>query len=232
MTGSLLTKEHRRAVCVHEAGHAVVHALGGTELYRVAVAPIGATSWSVTSRKGRPSTDLWGICEPMRTLAAAMFMRWDAHASCIAVDRKGFRQYLSLVGARRRDVRREAWRELRAALCASEAGPIAEALYLGNEPEPDFFGVDGVLDDAKHSMALDEFLPWRNELEAMHALTVRTLRNPEVWRVVIRLADELERTGDLTEELDFFLPEPVPDWPPSPRARSAHPFVVRLAGAP
>lgn len=225
-----LTKELRRATCVHEAGHAVVHALGGTDVYRVAVAPVGATSWGFTTRKGRASTDLWGVCEPGPSLFASIFMRWNANESCISVDSKGLRQYLSRLD---KGVRREAWRELRAALCASEAGPIAEALYLGIEPEPDYFGQEGVHDDAKNSMALDALLPWRNELEAMHALTVQALRRPDVWGAVLRLADELERVGDLTDAFEGLLPEAVPGWPPSPKSKTQPAFFVRvLTGQP
>lgn len=227
MTDYVLTKEHRRTVCVHEAAHAVVFALGGLELYRVAVAPEGAKSWQSKSRKGYAQTDLWGVCEVHATHPAAIFMQWDGWEDLVVVDRKGFRQYLGMLEARRKGIRREAWREVRARLCATLAGPISEQLINHVEPEIDYEGQPGVLDDAKHAMAADCLLPWRNEFEAMHALTVETLRRPEVWALVILLAEELGRRGEVLDDIEQYLPAPVANWPPSPKAKSAPPFIVK-----
>lgn len=42
---------------------------------------------------------------------------------------------------------------------------------------------------------------------------------PEIWTKVTNLAERLEEIGDMAEELDEFLPEPLADWPPAPPAR-------------
>jgi hypothetical protein len=223
-----LTRERRRAVCVHEAGHAVMHALGGAIVYRVAVAPEGATDWQTTGRKGTPMVDLWGVCEPAGH-SGELCIRWDAESGDYGADRRLFAelQRLSAQLPGGRQVRAETLRILRAHLCATLAGPAAEQLHLGeDEPWLDTEGEWGVWDDAKAAQCLDWLLPWRGEIEHLHGVTVAALRRPDVWACVQRVADELERRGDIEEGLELLLPKPSPAWPPSPRAKKPAPLLV------
>ncbi len=228
LPGLRLTRAHRRTVCVHEAGHAVLFALGGAFVYRVAVAPEGATAWQTTGRKGSPMVDLWGVCQPAGH-AAAPCIRWDAASGDYGADRRLFaemqRLCAQLPGGRR--VRDESLRILRAHVCATLAGPAAEQLHLGeDDPWLDTEGAWGVWDDAKAAQCLGWLLPWRGEIEHLHGVTVAALRRPDVWASVQRVADELERRGDIEEGLELLLPKPSPGWPPSPRAKKPAPLLV------
>lgn len=221
-----LTCARRRAVCVHEAGHAVIHALGGAYVYRLAVAPAGATTWSTTGRKGTALSDLWGVCSASDTLGQ-WFVRWEPEELGYSADRRQFGQVLRSFEtgggkARARRAVREVRRQLRAQVCACLAGPAAEQLFElpGNEPclwegewgEPD--------DDIAKAEAYSWLLPWRGEFEHLAALTVATLRRPDVWAHVLAVADALEVAGDLEDEAAMrLLPLPAPDWPPGPRSK-------------
>lgn len=221
-----LSREERRATCVHEAGHAVLHALGGAFVYRVAVAPEGATEWTTTARKGELLADLWGVCE-LSGSPAQGFIRWDAENLCMAADRTGFDAMLRWLDGHTRGARREGYRAIRAAVCATLGGPAAEAIFKGQEP--DFLAdTGGPDDDLTRAEALCWLLPWRTEREHLEALTVQALRQPDVWALVLRLADALELAGDM-DDLRGFLPAPVPSWPPSVRARLPVPLLVRMA---
>ncbi len=154
-------------------------------------------------------------------------MRWDDDECCLVTDRRGFRRHLAVLERERKGIRREALREVRAHLCATLAGPIAEQLHRNEEPEIDYEGQWNNLDDAKLAMAADALLPWRDELEAMHTLTVQMLRREDVWAMVLRLADELGRAGSIEDELDRFLPVQVPNWPPSPRVKKTPEFIIK-----
>jgi hypothetical protein len=216
MSALRLSREERRVTCVHEAGHAVLHALGGAFVYRVAVAPEGATDWTTTARKGQMMTDLWGVCESSGTLAE-MFIRWVPDDLCMAADRVMFENTLRRLDERTPGSGREARRQVRAHAVAALAGPAAEAIFKGEAPAL-CEGNWGPNDDVTRAEALCWLLPWRTERDHLEALTVRTLRDPAVWALVLRLADALERTGDL-EELREYLPAPVPNWPPSVRVQ-------------
>lgn len=84
--------------------------------------------------------------------------------------------------------------------------------------------------DISKAAAYASLLPWRNEYEHAQELTEQTLLRPDVWGMVLRLADELERVGNIEDGIEALLPAPVPNWPPSPRARQDRPFVVRPFG--
>jgi hypothetical protein len=92
-----LTREERKAVCVHEAGHAVLHALGGAFVYRVAVAPEGATEWTTTARKGEALADLVGAGQARA--GAAGLQRLDLVGADQARAGAAGLQRLDLVGA-------------------------------------------------------------------------------------------------------------------------------------
>jgi hypothetical protein len=214
-----LTPERRRAVCVHEAGHAVMHALGGSWVYRVAVAPEGATDWQTTGRKGAALADLWGVCCPSDS-PGQWFIRWDPGNCEFSADRQRFAELLAVMESSYRGSKREQWRQIRAHVCAGLAGPAAEQLHEG-EAEPYLFEGDlDRADDITYAQALSWLLPWRSEFDHAAQLTVQTLRRPEVWALVLSLADELERVGDMEDDVLLpYLPKAARSWPPSPRAR-------------
>lgn len=223
-----LTAEMRRAVCFHEAGHAVLYALGGAFVYRVAVAPLGATSWQTTGRKGADISDVWGLCEPSGS-PGAPHIQWDDDTGDWGADRAGFLRIQNMIDEKFPGSKREARRQIRSTVCGVLGGPAAEEMHRGMAPSLDYDGEWGVFDDAKCAQAHAWLLPWRGELEFLQELTVQMLLRPDVWAFVTRLADALEVAGDI-EDLDGFLPEPVRNWPPSPRARKSAPaFAVARA---
>ena len=234
-----LSKQRRREICVHEAGHAIVHAIGGSFVYRVAVAPEGDTgSWTFQGRKGDAETGLAGVCETSDCFSAYRFLRWSSDAGCYEVDRRGFeernRQLASFAATMakpgiaryitsQQSIAAKARRVVRANLCGILAGLIAEQIYIGQEvfiPLAD--GLYGPGDDLVRAEAIAMILPRRRELEHAAGVVEDALRDPATWGRVIRLADELERVGDI-EDLGGLLPYPQPDWPPPPPRRASTP---------
>ena len=67
-------------------------------------------------------------------------------------------------------------------------------------------------DDLAVADGLSQLLP-PGELEHLVRVTDETLRTPSVWAQVTALADELERVGDMADQLDDYLPEPMVGWP-------------------
>ncbi len=226
------TAESRRAACIHEAAHAVVHALGGSFVFRVAVAPEGDTgSWTYEDRRGKAATDLRGICEASDHFVLSMHMGWDEGEHCYRPDRRGFEKHVRMVataiakcsdatGRRsQRSVMAEERRIARAHLCAIVAGPIAEQIYMGDDvyvDEPEDWDNPG--EDIVRAWAIAGLLPFIREFDHAVRVTEAALRDAETWGRVVRLAAELERVGDV-EEVDPFLPDRLPSWPPTPRAR-------------
>jgi hypothetical protein len=218
----VLSKEQRRVTCVHEAGHAVVHALGGARVHSIRVAPEGVESWKPTLRKGESLKDACGVCETDDLWFHLPFLQWIEAEGYFRSDRQGFESLFRPMG-----VLPAMRRELRARLCAALAGPIAEMLVLG---EKVFVEVGGVWDpthDIQRATSYSLLLPWRNEFEHLAELTERVLKNPNVWSNVITLADRLEVVGDMCD-VDEFLPKSIRNWPPSPRERSV-PFFLSAA---
>jgi hypothetical protein len=226
----VLTKELRRVVCVHEAGHAVIFALGGAFVFRLAVAPEGDTgTWTIEGRKQGTLTDLWGVCQPSDFFDMHMHMRWNDDESTWEVDRKGFEAHvrqiqavLSEAGSRHaRTHVAETRRIVRAHICGSVAGPAAEQIFLGDSDlwldEADDYS--NPTEDIVIAQARSWLVPYRNEYRHACEVTEAALRRPDIWERVMRLADELERVGDMTDELDGFLPEPLPGWPSSPKRK-------------
>lgn len=226
----LLTKEKRRAVCVHEAGHAVIFALGGALIYRLAVAPEGDSgTWTIEGRKQGTMTDLWGVCMPSDFFEMQLHMRWNDDECTWEVDRKGFNAHMrqtqaGLAKAGSQYARiyiAETRRIVRAHVCGSVAGPAAEQIFAGEEvwlDEADDYANPG--EDIVIAQARSWLLPYRNEYRHACQMTEAALRRPDIWERVMRLADELERVGDMTDEIDDFLPDPLPGWPSSPGSRA------------
>ena len=210
----------RRIVCVHEAAHAVVASLGGLFVYSVEVAPVGATDWTATGRKGDVISDSLGLCSTSDlTMPYSLALRWNADESTLEGNRAIVRHYLAMLA---RPQRAECYRAARAHVCLVLAGPIAEAILDGEEPpywfESECWGT-GTPDDVHIAEAISWLLPFRNELD--HAIEVTTAALVEHWDCVIRVADALEHAGKLGDELGHLLPNQAnwpPSWPPSPRS--------------
>ena len=100
-----LSRYERRLTCVHEAAHAVMYALGGYKIAQVAVAPEGATNWTVKLRKGNVLHDLWGVCEKFEDNPAARCRTLKSR-----FDRQMFRASLKPFPSQ---YRRKIWRQIR-----------------------------------------------------------------------------------------------------------------------
>ncbi len=216
-----LTARHRREVCVHEAAHAVVHAIGGASVYGVEVAPEGVADWVTEDRKGGLLADLWGCCHTSDA-PGWMFIRWDdeGFGGYYKGDRKGYANLLHQLDSRYRGSSKEQRRQLRAYICGALAGPIADAIREGQPEgsiylEPEYERGE----DLTVAEALCWLLPFRKEFDRLATETERVLREPETWQAVMRLADALETAGTMEEELIDFLPAPRRSWPPSPMRR-------------
>lgn len=225
-----LTKERRRSVCVHEAGHAVISALCGIFVFRVAVAPEGAESWEIESRKGKMMTDLWGVCFTSDApIDIGLLLEWSEEDGFYRVNR----QNEQLMGGFEilQEARHVAYvrHKLRAHICGLLAGPLAEQIYEDEGVSVSFPDGGDPAGDIEIAMGLSRLIQSLRGVEFDHAarITEAALMNPEVWAMVLRLADELERVGDIDEGLEAFLPAKVPDWPTSPLARKERPFIVR-----
>ena len=90
-----LSRAERRATCFHEAGHAVVFALGGVAVTRVAVAPEGATEWRTPSSNGRTCSDLWGLCVKAELVLPRQLLRWLMSEGALSPDGSGYAKVLS-----------------------------------------------------------------------------------------------------------------------------------------
>jgi hypothetical protein len=223
-----LTQELRRAVCVHEAGHAVIAKLGGIAVYRVAVQPLGSPEWKIGV-----SADLMGTCQtpPWRW---SKLITWLDDGWGFEADKTAFTtiptEFYPADDTNRRAFAAEMRHAARAEVCCYLAGPIAEAIFTGDEA-----GAAGVLAWAENSYDPDDYgwaraiasvLPYRAELDHAVEVTERALRRPDIWGRVMRLADELERAGDIDWLLEWisgrdtgsadFLPKQEPGWPSSP----------------
>lgn len=228
-----ISKEHRRAICVHEAAHAVMHAFCGSTVYGVAVAPVGARDWAYECRRGLASDDIWGACEASNPASAQTFMRWNADEVRYDVNRAGF-EAVCLMEAQVGfyiDVETAILASqaiVRKHLLATLAGPVGEAIHLGEVVKYAAYPMDlAEGEDLTKAAAYEQFLPGPNEYDYAVDLAEQTLRKPDVWAMVLKLADELERHGEVGEGLDAFLPASIEGWPPPPVMRDSAPLVVR-----
>ncbi|MBC8739018.1 hypothetical protein F6X40_19890 [Paraburkholderia sp. UCT31] len=221
------TKATRRAVCVHEAAHAVIHALGGAFIYRVAVAPEGCEEWSIESRKGGViQTDLWGVCQASDP-PGLHYLDWYEPDEFGGTYRSRLEEWRFIRSQLSLCSRRFMNRNTRVHVCGLLAGPIASQIWHGCDidvypgPLADGWGPGSDIAKAAGLATLLE----RPEYDYLAELTEATLRRPDVWAMVLRLADELEQVGDI-EEFPGLLPEEVPGWPPSSRAKRVQVFAL------
>jgi hypothetical protein len=215
-----LSEQERRGVCIHEAAHAVVHAVGGGVVFGVKVAPAGATDWHAWSINGKSLSDLWGCCS---TAAAPIgeFIRWDSDTLSYAADRKGYAARLQLIERHQRGSGAAQRRELRAFICGVLAGPIADEIRAGALPGIELFQESEEGTDEAIAEAMAWLLPFRNEHDHLIAETESALREAGTWQAVMRLANALEVEGCIEgSDLDAYLPRPRRAWPPSPRGAS------------
>lgn len=221
-----LTKTRRREVCIHEAAHSVIGAMGGANVHAVAVAPVGAThcgpnKWIYEGAEGIVCDDALGVCVATWASYARFSLRWcDTNG---VIEQEKFRQVLKAYGEFGRGVAAAARQAVRADVCLYLAGPIADALVAEAEVEVHLH--EKYAYDTYKAECLAWCLPFRNEFEHALSVTERALRQPDVWRMVLRLADELEQFGEMGRSdesygrLQSLLPSPIPNWPPSPRAQ-------------
>lgn len=211
----IFTHEERRLVCVHEAAHAVVFALGGVHVYSLQVAPVGAADWVAVGRKGSLIEDAWGLCSTSDPPAQHCMLRSEDGGAC--VDRALLAESIELFRGRCGDRGvREFRRSVRAHICGILAGPIAEDLAYGEEPN--LWPEDEMTAHADVAVAgaMSAMLPgWMRAYWRMVDETRRVLESPDVWERVQRVAGELERVGMI--EYGPFLADALPPrragWP-------------------
>jgi hypothetical protein len=210
-----LTKKVRLDVCVHEAAHAVISALGRVGVFSVEVAPLGATEWVTEGRKGGELTDLWGICRTSDQGFASYF-NWN-EANCeYDFNSDLFTKSLRLCPSR--SAVTETYRAIRADVCGIFAGPIADQIREGCDLDNLYLEpVDPVPgDDLVRAQAFCRLLPFRDEFWHLADETYGVLKEPEIQQMVARTAYALEVSGKLEgRELNSLLPQPRRNWPPS-----------------
>ena len=210
---TILTPAQRRATCIHEAGHAVVFALGGVSVYRLAVAAEGAEAWRTDIRNGRMCTGLWGLCEKADLVLPRQFLRWLMNEGGLHPDGTGYEHLLAHPEGR---AQIEAFttsqqREIRAQMVGLMAGPAAEQRFTDGEAR---LCRGSALHEVRKAEDLSWLLPGRDDFEHAAELTALTLRRAEVWAAVEYLADALERAGTLAHGIRALLPAALPGWPP------------------
>jgi hypothetical protein len=246
--GYRLTAEHRCQLCVHVAAHAAVNNRSGAWLYKLAVAPVGVRSWTIGERKAQPLGKIWALCsvsdyyckciewapDSQRYVANREFWEWEirhdyeqllhAHLNpppgIHAWDpfANGVPSEEEFMASFRRIVRAQA--------CGYLAGHVAdgitagmeaiEALRLYDRRDTENVGPS----DIAIAQGLADLLP-PGEYEHAVRLTEETLRRPEVWRVVQRVASELEQLGLIEGDpceghAHDHLPDRERGWPPAP----------------
>lgn len=226
MTANTLNAKTRLEVCYHEAAHAVVHALGGGSIFRLAVAPVGTSDWEVENRKGFLVSDAWGICESSTPPATALMnIHWNDEKSQYIANRKNFSASVKSIAGFLKGYRNDLNRILRAQICGNLAGPIATSIFYGQEAcidsSPCKYQEGG---DVAVSIALSMLLPQSSTRELCHAqgLVQEILLTPALWTLIENLALELERRGDMgSSEVGPFLPEQLDTWPSAPPPRKS-----------
>ncbi|WP_287497863.1 hypothetical protein [Pandoraea sp. CB10b_02] len=225
---AISSQEQRRAVCFYVAGRAVIHALAGAHVYRVAVAPMNSPNWTYEPRKGSVLTGFDGYCEASDVPEIHMNVRWDDQAGRFVGYREGFEttienrrstfnllkpEFRTTESAPSAEQYLEAWRELaRAHVAARWAGPMAQLIHVqGQFDEQDARDDLEFEHDISVADGIFQLLPEDGLSHILHT-TETSLREPAVWRQVNRLADALGQLGEVGRGLNEYLPEPRADW--------------------
>ena len=116
-------------MCIHEAAHAVVHALGGASIYSLAVAPEGSTNWTYEHRKGGISTDLYGACAISDIFTP--WLQWSEDELGYQIDKDALKLISNFY--RTKGLLAEHRRQIRAHVCGLLAGPLADEIYDGEQ---------------------------------------------------------------------------------------------------
>lgn len=211
----MLTKEKRKEYCVREAAQAVVHALGGSVVYRVAVAPIGAKEWEIEGRKGGVKKDIFSDCQTSDIMTINPYIQVD-EAGNFVVHADAYKSFVAGIDAKIPNYLRDSSREIRLHMYGEIANLIAPQIQIGVEASVDE-------EDSSYTYAnvYAQFLSGNADVEFSEAVNLieDLLKQEEVWRQVTLLAEELEKTGDMDEaQIEGFLPQPLVNWPSSPAA--------------
>lgn len=226
-------KARRRKTCVHEAGHAVVHALGGIDVHQLVVAPEGSESWEYTDEVGNVHTGVSGACVTAPyPLPLIGFMTWDPEDGSYRTDPDRFAALLHQFSSTLAQVAgttspaaivREYRRLVRAHVCGMLAGRAAAQRHEGEDIEDGWWSAeaddpDDPLDDAAKAFGFARLLRNPSEFSNLYRVTAAVLREADVWAMIQRLADELEQRG-IIEDPEELLPPPRLKWPPCPPGR-------------
>lgn len=225
---AISSQEQRRAVCFYVAGRAVIHALAGAHVYRVAVAPMNSPNWTYEPRKGSVLTGFDGYCEASDVHEMNQSVVWSNKDGRFVGDREKFEglvernraafnllkpEFRTSESAPSAEQYLEAWRELaRAHVAARWAGPMAQLIHVqGQFDEQDARNDREFEHDISVADGIFQLLP-EEGLSHILRTTETSLREPTVWRQVNRLADALGQLGDVGRGLNEYLPEPRADW--------------------
>jgi hypothetical protein len=216
----------RRETCVHEAGHAVIHALAGIEVVRLAVAPEGSESWDHTNETGQTSSGARGFCMTASyPLPLLGIMTWDREDSSYRTNPARFSEMLQLFAQSMARVAkttstsaivREYRRLLRGHACGALAGRAAAQLHVDGEvwlteaEDP-----DDPQDDVARASGFARLMKNPLEYSNLCRVTVAALQEADIWTSVTRLADELEQRG-VVDDPEEWVPPPRLNWPPCP----------------
>lgn len=215
---SVLTATKRQEICVHEAAHAIIYALGGSVVHSLNVAPVGATDdYDLFGFEGEIITDYWSSCTATFEPIPSAYWRWNYKSNEYVTDTQGFRRYVASGAAEGLIDPGTYYRDIRAHMCALVAGRVADLIYAGWNNESPYHWLEPYNyhygDDIYKAETLTYLLPWHNELQHAITVTEQALRKPEIWQAVLKLADRLYKEGSL----DFMvLPENWKNWPPTP----------------
>lgn len=225
---AISSQEQRRAVCFYIAGRAIIHALAGAHVYRVAVAPMHTPDWTYEPRKGSVLTGFDGYCEASDVPQISQSVAWSNKHGRFVGDREEFENIIEQSRAAFNLVKPEfrksefpasaeqylgQWRNLvRAHVAARWAGPMAKLIHVrGRFDELDARNAGEFEHDISVADGIFQLLP-ENQLTHILRTTESSLREPEVWQQVDRLADALGRLGEVGRGLNEYLPEPRADW--------------------
>jgi hypothetical protein len=248
--GYRLTAEHRHQLCVHLAAHAAISNLGGAFVYMLAVAPAGVRSWTISERKAREIGKMWGICSTSdfycrhlqwnedRQMYDADRSGWESeleylHDQLTRPDNSNplaaemIAEYVASGTLTKERCIADHRRVVRAQMCGYLAGHIADGITAGLSADEALRLYDrrdtqyvGGVSDIVIAEGLAGLLP-PGEYENAVRNTEEVLRQPDVWKSVKRIAEELAKFGllegdDCEADIGKLLPKGPPNWPPAP----------------